>query len=1001
MKFLRFMLCMIGVFSISYLSYGQSRAVTGVVRDSKDNSPLVDATVSVAGKTTSTKTKADGSFSINVPSGSNQLRVSYVGYADQTVSITSGDLTVGMTASSQSLSDVVVIGYGSSRKRDLTGAVSSVKAKDFNQGVINSPDQLLQNKVAGLEVTNTSGQPGAATTIQIRGSSSIRAGASPLYVVDGVILDGGTARPNASTTFGTTSNSDPLLFINPYDIAQIDVLKDASSTAIYGSRGANGVIIITTKKGGTGPMKLDVGVNVSDFAGYMKKFDILSRSQFISAIGKYTLSSDPHINDSLKSAYNGGQNVNALKEITQSKVTQNYSVALSGGNENGKFRASFLASNNEGFIKSTSLKKYLASFNGQYNFLDNKLGIEFGFIGANFGESLAPIAGSSGSTGSLISSALQWNPTKSFYQTNGTYYYPQSGAGNPLAEIDASKDNTNVSEFLGHISASYKILPNLQYKFLYGLNYGTGARYVNLAGWLPVFAFGSGAAAILSQSLFTQIVDHTLDYNSNISKSLTFNALVGYEYYKRDAKGGSLSGSGFNTNLSETNRVPAPYTNNIQNASTQTPYQSFVDPAAQLQSYFARLTFNYLDRYIITGTIRDDGSSKFGANHRYGYFPSGAFKWQISNEGFMKSSTVFSNLGLRVSYGATGNQEFPAGASREQFNLGSYNTINQTVNGNPNLKWETSKQFDAGLDFAFGKGKISGSVDYYNKNTSNILFATNAIQPAPNSTSYLNLPDAHLINSGIEAFLAVNLMQTKKITWDVSGNVSYNKNKVKDFTDPNSGKNLVINTGSITGQGVSQTTAQIFTNNQPVNVYFLKEFKGFDQKGNQIISDNPVLKGYDPNPSVIAGFSTSLRYEKFTLSLNMGGSFGFKIYNNTATSVTNIAGILGGRNIDRTAYNSAELPSSGVSASDRFLENGNYWKLRNATILYNIGNIGKSFKNVNAYITGSNLFVITKFTGFDPEVNIDKSANGYPSRSIEYIPYPTPRTITAGINFSL
>ena len=376
----------------------------------------------------------------------------------------------------------------------MTGAVTSIKAKDFNQGAIYSPDQLLQNKVPGLEVTNTSGQPGAATTVQIRGSSSIRAGAAPLYVVDGVILDGGTARPGASTAFGTTSNSDPLIFINPYDIAQIDVLKDASSTAIYGSRGANGVVIITTKKGGSGPMRIDVGVNFTDYAGYMKRFEVLSRSQFLAGLKKYGLS------DSLQAAYNGGQDVDALKEITQSKISQNYSVSLSGGNENGKFRASFLASDNSGFIKKSSLKKYLASFNGQYNFLDNKLGIEFGFIGANFSESLVPIGGSSGSTGSLISAALQWDPTYPF-KINGLYNYPTTGSGNPLAELDALNDNTNVSEFLGHISASYKLLPNLQYKFLYGLNYGTGDRYVNLDGWLPSFTGGTGVAAILNQKL--------------------------------------------------------------------------------------------------------------------------------------------------------------------------------------------------------------------------------------------------------------------------------------------------------------------------------------------------------------------------------------------------------------------------------------------------------------------------------------------------------------------
>jgi iron complex outermembrane receptor protein len=366
----------------------------------------------------------------------------------------------------------------------------------------------------------------------------------------------------------------------------------------------------------------------------------------------------------------------------------------------------------------------------------------------------------------------------------------------------------------------------------------------------------------------------------------------------------------------------------------------------------------------------------------------------------MKDSRVFSNLGVRVSYGLTGNQEFPAGASKEQISISPYNTINGSVTPNPNLKWETSKQFDAGIDFAFAKGRVNGSIDYYSKNTSDILFATNAIQPAPGGTVYINLPDAHLKNSGIEGFLAVTAIQNQKFNWQISGNIAYNKNEVTNFTDPNTHLGLVIPTGQITGQGVSGTTAQVFANNQPVNVWYLKHFSGFDQNGNQIVSDNPTFAG-NPNPKIIAGISTTLQYNKLSLSINMGGSFGFLLYNNTATSVTNIAGIAQGRNIDLNAYNSAELPSSGVLASDRYLEKGNYWKLRNATLNYNIGNVGKYIQNLSAFVTGSNLFVITTFSGFDPEVNIDKSNNGYPSRSIEYIPYPTPRTITLGLNFSL
>lgn len=982
------------LFCCFFQTMAQQKTVTGKVTSS-DGTPLVGATVLIVGHKSGVTTSADGTFSITVPQNAKALQISYVGSETKTVDISStSNVTVSLVNSASNLSDIVIVGYGTARRRDLTGAITSVQPKDFNKGVIHSPDQLLQNKVAGLEVTNNSGQPGAATTIQIRGSSSIRAGANPLYVVDGVILDGGTARPGFSTTFGTTSNSDPLIFINPNDIARIDVLKDASSTAIYGSRGSNGVIIITTKKGHSGPMKVDVGVNYSDFAGYMKKYEVLSRSQYLSAVSsaKYGLA------DSLQQVYNGGTNPDILKAITQNKISQNYSLAVSGGNENGNFRASLLASDFEGFIKKNSLKKYLASFNGQYHFIDDKLGIEFGTIAANFGEKLPPIGGSSGSTGSLISAALQWNPTYPV-RLNGVYNFPSNGSGNPIAEIDALNDKTNVTEILSHISATYKLLPNLEYKILYGLNYGTGRRDVNVAGWLPSFSAG-GQAAILNQTLFTQILDHTLNYNAHLSNNLTLDALAGFEYYSRTATSSNVTANNFNFNLKEANRIPLLYTNDLQDAQTQSPYSTYKDPSSELQSYFGRVTFNYLEKFILTGTIRDDGSSKFGVNNKYAYFPSGAFKWAISNESFMKDSRVFSNLGLRVSYGLTGNQEFPAGASKEQIAISPYNTINGSVVPNPNLKWETSKQFDAGIDFAFAKGKVNGSVDYYSRNTTDILFATNAIQPAPGSTVYINLPDAHLKNSGVEGFLAVTAIQNQKITWELSGNVAYNKNEVTNFTDPNTGLDLVIPTGQITGQGVSGTTAQVFANNQPVNVWYLKHFSGFDQDGNQIVADNPTFAG-NPNPKVIAGFSTSLKYDKLTLSLNMGGSFGFLIYNNTATSVTNISGIAQGRNIDLNSYNSGELPSSGAKASDRYLESGNYWKLRNATVTYNIGKVGKYINNASAYVTGSNLFVITKFSGFDPEVNIDKSNNGYPSRSIEYIPYPTPRIITLGVNFSL
>ena len=594
------------------------------------------------------------------------------------------------------ISEVVVTGYGSTRKRDLTGSVASLKTKDFNQGSIVAPEQLFQNKIAGLEVTNTSGQPGAAPTIQIRGNTSIRASNNPLFVIDGVPLDGATARPNLGNEFGSTPGSNPLLFIDPNSIAQIDVLKDASSAAIYGARGANGVIVITTKKGTSGPMKVEAGTSIGFFAGYMRRFKILDAGQYVAALTKYGVSP----------SLNGGKNTDVLKEMTQNSLTQNYSVAFGGGNEIGKFRAGFLAGRSQGFLKKSWLDKYLATIGGTYRFLNKKLTFDFNLIAGNYGENLTSVANTSGSTGNIISSALSWNPTLEL-RTNGIYNFPSNGSGNPLAFNDAFSDKSSVNSFLANFSGAYKILDKLEYKFLYGINHGTGERKMNIEGWLQGIpgVSGQGTAAIGTALLISQTFTHTLSYHTNIVKDLSVDAVVGYEYFKTDFSGSNISASGFNTNLTQTNRIGIPYTSIMQNAKTQNPLFTFANPTAELQSYFGRATFNYLDRYLLTATMRADGSSKFGKNNKYGYFPAVGARWVVSNEGFMKDSSLFSNLSLRASYGQTGNQEYPAGSSQEQFALNSYNNLPQVVNGNPDLKWETTRSINAGLDFTLLKGK--------------------------------------------------------------------------------------------------------------------------------------------------------------------------------------------------------------------------------------------------------------------------------------------------------
>jgi TonB-linked SusC/RagA family outer membrane protein len=985
------------VFILSvFLTFAQSRTITGTVTSDTGN-PLADASVIVVGQKTGVRTDANGNFTVNVTAKSHILQISYVGSETQRVDVADlSSVKIALKSSTTSLADVIVqVGYGSARKKDLTGSVSSIKAKDFNQGAaVYSPDQLLQNKVAGLEVTSNTGEPGSATTVQIRGNNSLRAGNGPLYVIDGVALDGRTANPSLDLganglPFGATPQINPLLYINPNDIAQIDVLKDASAAAIYGSRGANGIIIITTKKGSSGPTKVEFGTSFGVAAGYMKKYDLLSASQFRSESTKNSLVQD------------SGSSVNMMKEITQNTLSQNYNLSLSGGNETGKFRASFLGSSAQGFLKKTSLDKYIANLGGQFTFLDSHLILDFDVIAGHTTEHSQLLTNTAGAGGNLMAWALNWNPTVPIRTSNGLWNNNTAntfGVPNPLAIIDAYNDVSNVDVLLANMSATVKITNNLQYKFLFAINHGTGTRNASIDGWVQGIqgVSGSGFGAVATAGLTSQTYTNTLNYNANLTTNLKLEAVAGYEYFKTDFFNQTISGSGFNTNLTQATRTSVLYSSFLINAQKTYPVSQSIDPTAELQSYFGRVNFNLLDKYYLTGTLRDDGSNKFGANNKYGVFPSAGAKWAIGNENFMKGSSFLNTLSLRGSWGITGNQEFPSGASQAQISSSAYNAAGQTNVANPNLKWEKTTAVDIGLDFAFLHGRISGSVDYYHKNTTNVLFQSTAIQPAPASIYYINLP-ANLLNSGIEFGIGAGIVSKKDFGWDFSANIAYNKNMLKNYTQ------ALIKTGQVNGNGVSGITAEAIANNQPVDVYYIKPFQGFDKNGNQIIDSagkGPVFAG-DPNPHFIYGFSNTFRYKKFSLSINVGGSLGVKLYDNTLNTITQIYSFSKGQNAAAFLFNKDESINDATQGSTRYIENGNYLKLRNATLSYAFGNVGKYIKNFNAFVGGSNLFVITKFTGFDPEVNIDENVNNYPSRSMEYLPYPTPRVITFGLNFGL
>lgn len=962
-------------------TFAQQKIITGRVTDNA-GSPVSGASVTAKGTSAATQTSGDGTYRLSVPTNADSLIVSSVGYTSITLPIIGTTVDVTIQGTQSSMSEVVVVGYGTTRRRDLTGAVSSVKAKDFNQGVFPAPDALIQGKVAGVQVINNTGAPGGSSTIRIRGISSIRAGNAPLIVVDGIPLSNASSQPGLDNAFGGAQGDNPLNFINPNDIASMDVLKDASATAIFGSRGANGVIVITTKKGSTGAPRIEMNAQAGA-STLLRRIDVLDATEFRSALKEYNLTSGDY-----------GGNVDALDAILRTAYTQNYNLAISGGSDNGRYRISAGYLDQQGIIKESGFKKISSSFTGSYRFTESKkLGLDYNILYTNTTTDGAPIGRNSGFQGSLISQALQWNPTHPLRKPNDSIWVNnQLGATtvNPLAALAAHADRTTLNNVIASISPSVKLLPNLEYRMLYAMNYSQAERRSQIRNWLN-FTGNLGSAQIGNSRQVNQTLNHTLSYTPELTKTIGLNAVIGYEYLRYDFKGSGMSSNRFfdYPNLN--------YFDYMQNApAADRGVYSFASPISELQSYFARATFSFGERFLLTGTFRADGSSKFGANNRYGYFPSIAAAWNLMNENFSKNSNVISTLKLRASYGQTGNQEFPSGVSIRRVSIG-INDNSSVINfENPDIKWETNTMTNIGLDFGFSENRITGSVDWFNRETEDPIFEANVVAPGPESGRiWQNLPGAVIKNSGLELALNFALFRSDNFVWNIGGNIAFLDNEVRGLKGS-------YQTGEISGQGASGATSQLIVAGQPLNVFYLRRFEGVDKTSgqSQYAENEKLFFSGSPNPKRIYGISTDLNWPKVFASVNLNGAGGHVLYNNTANTVINV-GNLGPRNISADIPGTGESLSNPIAPSTRFLEKGDYLKLANMTLGYRIGSLGKTLRNMAITLTGQNLFVLTAFKGFDPEVNVDKNVNGIPSSGIEYIPYPTARTVLLGLSFGL
>jgi TonB-linked SusC/RagA family outer membrane protein len=967
----------------------QNKVITGKVTDKKDNSALPGVTVTaIPANGGGVATGADGTFRISVPSSTTTLQFTEISYGKLIVNIAGrSEINVQLESTNQSLNEVVVIGYGSQRIKDATGSVASLNTKDFNKGLISTPEQLLQGRIAGVQVTPSSGEPGGSSTINIRGSSSIRSGNDPLYVVDGVPLDnGGTSASGGSgAVLGSSTARNPLEFINPADIENISVLKDASSAAIYGSRGANGVIIITTKKGTKGQgIQFSSNTTIGTVA---KRYNLLDAPQFVTAVASTGADA---------TAINKGANTNWQDQIFRTAVSQNNTLGFGGAKDNFTYRASGSYDNENGIIKKSGLQRLTARINASQTFFNDRLKFDLTFLASNVKNTYAPIADNSGFQGSLIGAAISANPTYPIYNPDGTYYFDGSNR-NPVAMLNLIDDKDNINRYLGNISATLKITKNLTYKGTFGNDDSKGKRSTfydpRLMGYndgdgvrgqgidnIP----GSGRGQIQNVEQISRITEHTLTYDVKFHDNSSLNVLAGYSYQLSKYNNYNQLGWGTTT--------PNVLVKNINDFKHYLPIYGDTT-RSELQSFYGRLNYSFKDRYLLTATVRSDGSSKFGANNKYATFPALALKWKIINESFAPKS-IFDDLSLRLNYGLTGNQELPAYASLAitQYNFdGSTNTI---TNANPNLKWETTTQYGAGLDFAIKDSRITGTIDYFHKSTKDLLFLQDYAQPAANSHRWVNLP-GNIVNKGLEVGLNFEAIKGKKFNWDIAYNMTFLKNRVENFGNAN------VNTGGINGQGLSGAYSQVITNNYPLYTFKLPVFFDFDNSGFGLYPygiDAAKLQG-SALPTFTASLTNSFTYGRFSLSFFFNGATGFYVYNNTANAYFYRGNLVSAHNVTPQVAASNENVLNSGQLSTRFLEKGDFLRLQNASFGYTFDmHQSKFIKSLRFGISGQNLILITNYSGLDPEINTNKALNNVPSRGIDYASYPKARTFTFSLN---
>ncbi|MWB93271.1 SusC/RagA family TonB-linked outer membrane protein [Flavobacterium sp. GA093] len=984
-KFYALLILALGCMSYSYAQV----TVSGAVLSDLEKIPVPGVSVYIKGEPKgAVTTDFDGNFKIKANQNEGVLVFSYVGFKTKEVSFSGNQkLDVLLTEEVSTLNEVVVVGYGIQKRSDVTGAIASVKSENFNKGVVANAGQLIQGKVAGVNVTAASGEPGASQDIIIRGVGSLRSGTTPLYVVDGFALD--------NSNNGVASN--PLNFINPQDIESIEVLKDASASAIYGSRAANGVIVITTKKGSKGRTQINLSMT-SGFSTLANKVDVFSADEFRKQVAA--------VNGTL---LDGGANTDWQDELTRTGVSQNVNFSMSGGTEKSTYAASLGVDNQEGVLRNSDLKRYSGRLNLNQKALNDKFNVAFNLTATKLDNSRPDARG-------IVGNMLTMNPTDAVYVNGEPNVNLSNDILNPLISERIYSDETNNNRILANIAPSYEFIKGLTYKFNLGVDYSMSERDIQVLPYTSATNTTLGSLNNIVTNNNNILYENTLTYNFS-TQVHNFTVLAGQSYQKIQVSQKGYNLSGFPDNGVEPK-------NQIETASERTTQASYA-VENELQSFFGRLNYGYDNKYLLTATMRADGSSKFGKNNKYGYFPSVALGWNITKEDFLNDSETVNNLKLRASWGQTGSQEIPSKitkASYTESNTGNdtypldpsaidlggypYGSI-YTRLANPNIQWEVSTQTNIGLDFSLFNNRLSGTVDYFNKVSENILLEVAPVDPIqPTSKYWTNIPNMEIQNNGIEIALDYSSDKTKDFSYSIGGNISFTDNKVENSPYK------ILTTGGAQGGGQSGATINGVLNGQPIGSFYMLDFTGIgpdglnqfaDTNNDGVIQDNDRIVAGSALPDYIYAFYLNFKYKNFDLGVNFNGAGGNKIYNHVAMTSFNRGQLANSFNTtDRASEFLNEASTNSNTVSTRYLEDGSFLRLNNATLGYNISpktiGLDNVMDNLRLTLTAQNLFVITKYSGYDPEINTGTSVGDIQSFGIDYFSYPRSRTVLLGLN---